>query len=254
MAEAGPAGASTSHSFYPNSKYVERKLAGEKIDEADLKALASAQAAAVKAGVMSPEIAKYFLANSLVEGRPGNYGITVGLEATGKANKYEKQAKLLGVEPSLAIEYTPKGKFGPTQEEIMGRWFYDQQGDSFGTSDPLHREHNAKLAALKLATLGGSPDQVYKKWNGAGPGADNHWKKVQETQAALDSLQQNKSVRDLYNQYLMASSESSPTTPASATPDVIQKAAAAIPSRPASIVQPSPVAQKPFLAMPQLAP
>jgi hypothetical protein len=104
--------------FYTKT-HLEKNQAPEKIKQEDLQALARAQALAVAKGVLRPEDARYFLANSLVENRPGNYGLSFPLyNPEGKPyDPYARFTKPMGItpvdlvaQPSAVFRETALGK------------------------------------------------------------------------------------------------------------------------------------------------
>jgi hypothetical protein len=206
------------YSFYPNQDYIKRNLAPEQYGEVDLKALAQAQREAVKAGVLNPEVAKYFLPNVLTEGsaRSGNYGLSFPYYSEKGGDPYANIAKKLGLEHKVS---GPQGyrymyKTGPKPEYktippnttyyLPKKTFTEQGGFYYGQSmTPDERLYNAKLAAMILSTKGKTPEEAIKAWNGIGAGAENHWKKVQALQDAL-RLPQNADLMKKYNELLQA--------------------------------------------------
>lgn len=216
------------YSFYPSQDYIKRNLAPEQYFENDLAALARAQREAVKSGVMTPEVAKYFLANILTEGtkRSGNYGLSFPYYSQSGADPYKEAAKKMGITPEIAgsegrpyayrIVPNPNvpGKFDvkewrtvpPNAPFYEPRNAFDAKGNfnygdkSYSAEDRLY---NAKLAAMILGSKGKVPQEAITAWNGIGAGAENHWKKVQALQDALQ-LPQNASLLKRYNELLQA--------------------------------------------------
>lgn len=215
-----------SYSFYPNQDYIRKNLAPEQYFENDLAALAKAQREAVKSGVMTPEVAKYFLANVLTEGtkRSGNYGLSFPYYSPSGADLYKEAAKKMGISPKVAgpegrpYDYrivpsssTP-GKFEVKERRTVPpnatfyepRNTFDEKGHfnyvdkSYSAEDRLY---NAKLAAMILGSKGKVPQEAITAWNGIGAGAENHWKKVQALQDALN-LPQNAALMKKYNEFL----------------------------------------------------
>lgn len=171
--------------YFPNQSYVARNLAPEQYPMKSLDALAQAHAAATKAGVLSPGLAKYFLANQLVENRPHDFAMNgPPMVMPGQRDPYAIWAPKLG----LPDAYQP----GPGYAKAPDARVYDV-GDSRSLAD------QAKLSAMFLAAKpGATPEAQIRAWNGAGPGANNHLAKVQAMQQALQVLPQN---RDLVTTY-----------------------------------------------------
>lgn len=171
--------------YFPNQSYVARNLAPEQYPMASLDALAQAHAAATKAGVLSPGLAKYFLANQLVENRPHDFAMNDPVSVTpGQRDPYAIWAPRLGLPEAY--------QSGSGHADAPNARVYDV-GDSASLSD------RAKLSAMFLAAKpGATPEAQIRAWNGAGPGADNHLAKVQAMQQALQILPQN---RDLVTTY-----------------------------------------------------
>jgi len=207
------------YSFYPNQDYIKRNLAPEQYGEIDLKTLAQAQREAVKAGVLNPEVAKYFLPNVLTEGsaRSGNYGLSFPYYSEKGGDPYANIAKKLGLEPKVS---GPQGyrymyKTGPKPEYktippnttyYLPKKTFTEQGDFYyGQSmTPDERLYNAKLAAMILSTKGKTPEEAIKAWNGIGAGAENHLKKVQALNDALQNLPENKAIYKKYQELLQS--------------------------------------------------
>jgi hypothetical protein len=218
------------HDFMPHQGYADKKWAPEKINDADLRALARAEARASHTKIMPPETLKYFLANALVENRSGNYGVNPPELTVGK-DRFATAANALGIKPKLflaeynspAIPANPAlglegvpARHDPARSQYLlagvapGYQFtFDQEK---GTQD--ERNHNALMAAMILANKrGGTPQEVYTAWNGAGrivdkatgkvvADANNHWAKVSAMESALNSMPANQKVVLAYKRHM----------------------------------------------------
>jgi hypothetical protein len=200
--------------FVPRSSYITNKLAPEKIPKAVVIEAAKATKKAVDAGVITPELAKYVLPNLLTENR-ADYGINDGgfysknpnvkkvIEALGlqKSVISKEQAAAIDAEDAkLGIR-----KSAPTKGDML----QVLQGRHPGTAKQTVSEQDEIAAnamnmvtvlGIKAGEAGGDPLETIRRWNGAGPGAENHKRKVIEVSGAL-SLPQNKQVVELFNQY-----------------------------------------------------
>ena len=214
IAEKGAA-----YNFYPSQDYLKKNLAPEQYGEVDLKTLAQAQREAVKAGVLNPEVAKYFLPNVLTEGsaRSGNYGLSFPYYSEKGGDPYANIAKKLGLKPEVSgpqgFRYMYKTGSKPEYKTIppnttyyLPKKTFTEQGDFYyGQSmTPDERLYNAKLAAMILSTKGKTPEEAIKAWNGIGAGAENHLKKVQALNDALQNLPENKAIYKKYQELLQS--------------------------------------------------
>lgn len=180
-------------SYQPNATYAMKNLAPETYPMASLDALAQAQAAATKAGVLSPGLAKYFLANQLVENRPKDFAMnSVPTVTPGQADPYAGWVDKMGLPPGYA-------------EPHVGGITYKYGGDAPLTASlaaptaPPELVDQAKYAAMFLAAKPGpTPEAQIRAWNGSGSGADNHLAKVQAMASALQTMPGNKSLMQTY--------------------------------------------------------
>ena len=185
--------------YYPDYKYIDKNLAPENIPMKDLNALANAQRKAEKAGVLSPEVAKYFLANALVEGRfshkklPNDevvgfadYGVNTnrfpakeGRDIVAKMGIADKTVVPPGMDEQQAMISATTGRPDRKPKGNPDDVYMEPQGDSVW---------NATLAASILgikAAKAATPEEAIMRWNGQGKGAENHLKKVQAVQDML---------------------------------------------------------------------
>lgn len=216
----------TLYNFYPNQDYIKRGLAPERYGENDLRALAQAEKEAVAKGVMTPEVAKYFLPNVLTEGaeRAGNYGLSFPYYSPKGGDPYAALAKKMGLEPEISgaegrpyayrMATDPSTKLPMIKEMRVvppNTPFYEPKNafDAAGRFNyaksytPEERLYNAKLAAMILGSKGKVPQEAITAWNGIGEGAANHWKKVQALKDALQ-LPQNAALMKKYQELLQS--------------------------------------------------
>jgi hypothetical protein len=109
--------------YYPSRRYIDQNLAPEKIPLQALQALAQAQRAATKGGVMSPYVAQRFLPNALTEGRFDDFGVN-GLPLT-PTPRATRTLQRLGLSVGKMPDYsdnqitTVQNPFTPmTQEQL----------------------------------------------------------------------------------------------------------------------------------------
>lgn len=196
--------------FYPNEKYLAKNWKPEVYPISAIEQIARAQALAVKKGVMSPELAKYFLPTQLVENRPTNFGMSDFLEYEGNKNPFEKIAADMQLGPprelpdskiSILRALQQLGTPVNLPEDTALPKGYRALGYSEMPEEPIQRQlalqDNANLAAtfFGMKGKGKSPEAGAKAWNGAGKlqvagktlaDADNHMRKVREMMAMLN--------------------------------------------------------------------
>lgn len=183
-------------SFEPNSTYAQRKLAPEVYPIGSLDALAQAEVAATKAGILSPGLAKYWLPNQLVENRPQDFAMNnPPTVMPGQRDLFAPMAAKLGLPAAAPLMPSSDGKPVPVH------YLPGQGMDSLWSQDPAALVARAKAAAMFLAAKpGATPEMQIRAWNGAGPGAANHLAKVQQMAQALQTLPGNRALMQTYRE------------------------------------------------------
>lgn len=183
-------------SFHPNASYASRNLAPEQYPMASLDALAQAEVAATKAGVLSPGLAKYWLPNQLVENRPQDFAMNnPPTVMPGQRDLFAPMAAKLGLPAAAPLMPSSDGKPVPVH------YLPGQGMDSLWSQDPTALVARAKAAAMFLAAKpGATPEMQIRAWNGAGPGAANHLAKVQQMAQALQTLPGNRAMMQTYRE------------------------------------------------------
>lgn len=209
-------------SYYPNQDYIDKNLAPEKYPAANLEILAKAQAKAEKLGILSPETARYMLANALVEGpkRATDFGVNGIDEHAPEGSKVRKifdtmgltqvasEAKNRAAQWNTFITNTSPAQLRANvmiQNESKDRLAVTPKTDSVEKGMTFEDiQFNADLAATILgikASKGGAPEDAIRRWNGAGKGAENHLAKVQRTMEMLNHPK-NAAIMRFYQQAL----------------------------------------------------
>lgn len=188
--------------YYPSEKYVAKGWAPEKVPLQSLAALAKAQTMAQKAGLLSPDLAGKLLANSLVEGRFDDFGFNF--------HDYPPSPERDAMFKSMGMQFgspqLPTPPEGLATDDELRAWDMDylakkgrqpfrvarvaqgaagsQESNEPPGYFPLDRspEAMARMAAIGLAERAKlyGQDKAIERWNGQGPGARNHVKKVDE--------------------------------------------------------------------------
>ena len=199
------------YSFSPSQRYLAEKLKPESISEADLKALAAAEARAAATGVMHPDLERYFLANALVENRPGDYGVNDAVAPVDKVvdfaplqdahsthpamsrKQYESSSPLADIADKMGLKGYATTETNPDffKPPMASRPYSTTRSVNFDSRGmagvPAQENRMADVAAAMLASkaVGRSADEAVERWNGAGPGAKNHLAKVKEAHTLL---------------------------------------------------------------------
>lgn len=197
VSRAAPLAPGTSAvSFHPNASYAARNLAPEQYPMTSLDALAQAEVAATKAGVLSPGLAKYWLPNQLVENRPQDFAMNnPPTVMPGQRDLFAPMAAKLGLPAAAPLMPSSDGKPVPVH------YLPGQGVDSVWSQDPAALVARAKVAAMFLAAKpGATPEMQVRAWNGAGPGAANHLAKVQQMAQALQTLPGNRALMQTYRE------------------------------------------------------
>ena len=206
--------------YYPNENYIRKNWKPEQVPEGALRALAKAQVMAQRNNVLPPELAANLLPNSLVEGRfaseeggPADFGFN--FFGYPHAPEHENAMMKMGLKVG-ASNYPPKNVTANWGDDEWDKWSrkqpkldvykvdkgYTLNEDDY--SDPSHTEDAAaKMAAIALAhkaKLYGQ-DKAIERWNGQGPGARNHVRKVEEMARMLNHPK-NALLRQAYEQML----------------------------------------------------
>jgi len=203
-------------SFVPREDYISKNLKPETIDRRSVEAAAAETRNAVNAGILRPKTAELVLANILTENRSADFGVNPG-SFWSKNPAVARVIKALGMEKSVqsgedfdsdakvatarggSVKYvTPAGML-----KIEPKFGLDANGTPTGTTDFM--AHNAKLMAAVLGIKdanSASPEDTIKRWNGVGPGAENHLKKVLQVHEMLKRPENSevvKTFREAYN-------------------------------------------------------
>ncbi len=222
--------------YYPNPDYLKKNWAPEKIPVSSLKALAKAQAQAVKAGIISPSLAQKFLANVLTEGYtggPATVTLDKGVSKADVGEEYDPEdsvsrERTIGRVPFTAPQFGADqlGYDSPDVRRNLQLMGLTAQQIPLGSRDPFtanliyspasqygpaaytpYNAHdasaNAKLAAVilaKKAALYGENNAI-QRWNGAGPDSVRHANKVNTLQQMMLHPYNQKLVQ-LYQKYL----------------------------------------------------
>ena len=179
--------------YYPNEEYLRKNWAPERIPLDSLRALAAAQRMAVKAKVLSPFLADKFLPNILIEGRHGSPGMETD-DDTMRASYNPNIETSFGVRSDM--------QYSRQMIENMRRMGYEPQGGTDMDFEPYPR-------ALSAAAMLGEKERIYgeglaiERWNGIGPLAKKHVRKVDEMSRML-AHPKNQALRDAYQTLLQS--------------------------------------------------
>ncbi len=219
------------YNYYPDPSYIKKKWKPAQIPAESLQALANAEVAAVRHGILSPNVAQNFLPNALAEGYTGGpatitYDKGVKVDEYGELdeNDLESPQRQVGLAPVTAPSFGADslGYDGPDIRrnlQLMGltvgsgtsdknlAFFparsaqknYPASAAEYFPMNPDDAVANAKFNAVilaKKAALYGE-NMAVQRWNGAGPGALNHARKVGVLSQML-SHPANKAILDAY--------------------------------------------------------
>lgn len=205
--------------YYPSQKYVDKNLKGENVPLSDLVALATAQRKAEQVGVLSPEVARYMLANALVEGRfskasdknmgsiSGDFGVRDGNVFHGANANVKTVINALGIG-----EETKPPIIDDATRTMLNTAFPGKSSavPVYNKTDVVMKpsekpEWNATLATAILGIKSREStdaEDAIRRWNGSGKGAENHLKKVQEAHRMLQDPK-NAAVLQAYQKALL---------------------------------------------------
>lgn len=168
--------------FTPSKKFIEKGWAPNTFPKESVRAAARATRAAVDAGVLTEELARYVLPNLLTENRAEDFGVNNGHWPSGANRAVGKIMKALGLDDTIA-----KSDVGnETIEYKKGDVVVKPKRDS--TLEGM--DYNARLMTAVLGvkaanSKSGTPEEAVQRWNGAGPLSRNHLAKVLETASLL---------------------------------------------------------------------
>lgn len=179
--------------FAPSKRYVDKNLAHETIRKDVVVAAAKAARKAVDSGALSADVANLILPNILTENRE-DFGVNNG-EFYAKNPNVAKIIKSLGLENNVrtkkdveAIAEKDKKQGVRRMNPVLPDMLLINPLDNMGSSGEL--TYNAQLMTavlgIKALEAKGDPADAIKRWNGAGPGAENHKQKVLETSQMLN--------------------------------------------------------------------
>ena len=194
--------------YFPNQKYIDRKLAPEAMSASVVGHLARAQKQAVSSGLLDPYVASYMLPIAMVEGHDGQLGI-LPHSYPPNAARHAMFGKM-----GLSVADWKSGKksdinYNKGKGEIFatnGYWI-----PTSSSRGPRSDEISAKMMPVILAEKAKQygNENAIERWNGKGRAIEetydeymqadsaNHKRKVMEAYAALHRPE-NYKLLDLY--------------------------------------------------------
>lgn len=196
--------------FYPSQKYIDKNLAPEQFPKEAIVAAARAARKAVDAGVISPSLATKILPNILTENRPDDFGVNTGRWIGGTGASIGKIVKSLGLDKDTVVKEDVQMSAADAHRFGLPAGPIYKKGDVViqpkSGDNPAELAHNAQLMTAVLAekaSRSSSDDEVIKRWNGAGKGAENHLSKVLQVSDMLTSEPKNAAIMDLFRKEFM---------------------------------------------------
>jgi len=183
--------------YYKSQLYRDKNWAPDQMPIASVKALGKAAKLAFDKGILSPDVVKMMLANLMVEGRTGDFGVN-GVEL----KKNSKVSSQLDIESFFGQRNLSK-----YHKQAIPIGNTDTPGDMLSQGD---LEYNAKLVVAALAqkqstaTARGTPDasSVFQLWNGTGPDSERHIQRVKEADRMLKTDPGNAKINKLWEDML----------------------------------------------------
>ncbi len=168
--------------FYPSSGYIKKNWAPERIPAGTLTGIKMASDAAVKAGVLSKSLAAKMIPNLLVEGRGGGPGVVwdddlkqpVEVAGSSGVSLGVTQAAMNALRPSQIAQLK---KMGIPAPEEWGDLEWEEPFNLAGVAAVILSEKAARYGEGK----------AIERWNGVGPWARNHARKVAEMERMLNN-------------------------------------------------------------------
>lgn len=202
--------------YVKSQRYVDQKLAPEKIDVASVVSLANAAKLAKEKSLLDAGVIDLMLPNLMVEGRPTDYGVN-SVELPGRSTV----PKQLNIDSWF---FNPNGVDPKTQTIKPDKT--KLLAIPVGMPDAVHQDLNARLviAALtqkqetanRLAAKSGrtpTAEDVIQLWNGTGKDSERHISRVREADRLLKTDPANKEIKALWDGIL----ETLPSAPVDAT-------------------------------------